>query len=32
MTFGRKATFDAQEIVNDWDEENLVTIFKQYGE
>lgn len=32
MTFGKKAIFNAQEILNDWDEENLVTIFKQYGE
>lgn len=32
MTFGKGHTFDAAEIVNTWDEENLATIFQNYGE
>ncbi len=32
MTFGRQATFEAEEIINDWDVENLITIFRRYGE
>ncbi len=32
MAFGQTPVFDAREIVNTWDEENLITIFRQYGE
>lgn len=32
MAFGKGHTFDAAEIVNTWDEENLATIFQKYGE